>query len=86
MLMCSVMSPSPGWTFFWYRGKKKNDSLTTQDVNFLNNNNIISTSQQGVYWCRGGRGNPTYYTEYSSPIGTGHTGSLETGWKHNSGK
>lgn len=78
-LMCSVLSPSPGWSFFWYRGKQKDDSLTAQDVNFLSSN-TISTSQRGVYWCRGRRGEPIYYTEYSSPIGTGSSGRLEIVW------
>lgn len=72
-LRCFVMSPSPGWTFFWYRGGKEDDSLTAQDADFLPNGRI-RTSQQGVFWCRGGRGSPTYYTEYSSLIGTGNTG------------
>lgn len=79
------MSPSPGWTFFWYRGKQKDDSLTTQDVNFLSGD-TISTSQRGVYWCRGGRGDPIYYTEYSSPIGTGNSGRLEMVWQHGLGQ
>ncbi|XP_030286106.1 putative high affinity immunoglobulin gamma Fc receptor IC [Sparus aurata] len=28
----------------------------------------IRVSHGGVYWCRGGRGEPVYYTEYSDPI------------------
>lgn len=75
-LKCSTIIPSHGWTFFWYRGKKK-DSLTAQDVAFLSNDRI-STSQGGVYWCRGGRGNPVYYTEYSNPIGIGNIDTLES--------
>ncbi|XP_029696618.1 Fc receptor-like protein 5 [Takifugu rubripes] len=66
-LTCSTITPSHGWKFFWYRGKKK-DSLTAQDVAFLSNDRI-STSQGGVYWCRGGRGNPVYYTNYKRSCG-----------------
>lgn len=78
-LTCSTTIPSHGWKFFWYRGKKK-ESLTAQDVAVLSKDRI-STSQGGVYWCRGGRGNPVYYTEYSNPIGIGNVDQLES--KHN---
>ncbi|XP_029696605.1 Fc receptor-like protein 5 [Takifugu rubripes] len=78
-LTCSTIIPSHGWKFFWYRGKKK-DSLTAQDVAFLSNDRI-STSQGGVYWCRGGRGNPVYYTEYSNPIVTSAAAvTLQPSW------
>lgn len=79
-LKCSTIIPSPGWKFFWYRGKKNGDTLTAQDVAFLSNDRI-STSQGNVYWCRGGRGNPVYYTEYSNPIGIGNIGKLELHFK-----
>lgn len=74
-LTCFTIIPSHAWKFLWYRGKKK-DNLTTEDVAFLSNDRI-STSQGGVYWCRGGRGNPVYYTEYSNPIGIGNIAKLE---------
>ncbi|TWW63473.1 hypothetical protein D4764_03G0004810 [Takifugu flavidus] len=78
-LTCSTIIPSHGWKFFWYRGKKK-DGLTAQDVAFLSNDRI-STSQGGVYWCRGGRGNPVYYTEYSNPIVTSAAAvTLQPSW------
>ncbi|TWW63456.1 hypothetical protein D4764_03G0004640 [Takifugu flavidus] len=78
-LTCSTIIPSHGWKFFWYRGKKK-DSLTAQDVAFLSNDRI-STSQGGVYWCRGGRGNLVYYTEYSNPIVTSAAAvTLQPSW------
>ncbi|XP_078020745.1 Fc receptor-like protein 5 isoform X6 [Epinephelus lanceolatus] len=75
MLTCSVSpsssssSSSSGWKYFWYRGKKTSEPLTTQDVVFLSND-TISVSQGGLYWCRGGRGDPLYYTEYSNPVVT----------------
>lgn len=75
-LTCSVFSPSSGWMYFWYRGSKTSEPMTAQDVVFLSNEKI-SVSQAGLYWCRGGRGNPVYYTEYSDSIGTGNSGNLE---------
>uniref|UniRef100_A0A8C4FCK1 Ig-like domain-containing protein n=1 Tax=Dicentrarchus labrax TaxID=13489 RepID=A0A8C4FCK1_DICLA len=66
-LTCSVNPSSSGWKYFWYRGKKTSEPLTTPDVVFLSTGQI-RVSQGGLYWCRGGRGDPVYYTEYSDPI------------------
>uniref|UniRef100_A0A8P4KBE8 Ig-like domain-containing protein n=1 Tax=Dicentrarchus labrax TaxID=13489 RepID=A0A8P4KBE8_DICLA len=65
-LTCSVNPSSSGWKYFWYR-EKTSEPLTTPDVVFLSTGQI-SVSQGGLYWCRGGRGDPVYYTEYSDPI------------------
>ncbi|XP_073330720.1 Fc receptor-like protein 5 [Pagrus major] len=62
-LTCSVNPSSSGWKYFWYRGKKTSEPLTTQL-----SAGQIRVSEEGVYWCRGGRGEPVYYTEYSDPI------------------
>lgn len=43
--------------------------MTAQHVAFLSNQ-TVSVPQGGLYWCRGGRGNPVYYTNYSDPVGT----------------
>ncbi|KAL7375029.1 hypothetical protein ABVT39_010918 [Epinephelus coioides] len=75
MLTCSVdlssssssSSSSSGWKYFWYRGEKTSELLASQDVSFLSDGQI-SVSQGGLYWCRGGRGDPVYYTEYSGSI------------------
>ncbi|XP_028419461.1 high affinity immunoglobulin gamma Fc receptor I-like [Perca flavescens] len=53
--------------YFWYRDEKTSQPLTSQDVVFLSNRRI-RVSVGGVYWCRGGRGEPVYYTEYSYSI------------------
>ncbi|XP_062300416.1 Fc receptor-like protein 5 [Scomber scombrus] len=65
-LTCSVDSSSSGWKYYWYRGEKTSEPLTTQDA-VLQSNRQISVSQGGSYWCRGGRGDPVYYTQYSKP-------------------
>ncbi|XP_039677791.1 Fc receptor-like protein 5 [Perca fluviatilis] len=73
-LICSVnkasssssSSSSSGWKYFWYRDKKTSEALTSQSV--LYSNGPIHVSVRGVYWCRGGRGEPVYYTEYSDPV------------------
>uniref|UniRef100_A0A8C4NV20 Ig-like domain-containing protein n=1 Tax=Dicentrarchus labrax TaxID=13489 RepID=A0A8C4NV20_DICLA len=66
-LTCSVNPSSSGWKYFWYRGEKTSEPLTTPDVVFLSTGQI-RVSQGGLYWCRGGRGDPVYYTEYSDSI------------------
>ncbi|CAI5682898.1 unnamed protein product [Oreochromis niloticus] len=67
-LTCSVNpSSSSGWKYYWYRDEKSSEPLTTQDAVF-HSNGQISVSQEGLYRCRGGRGNPVYYTEDSEPL------------------
>ncbi|XP_049923174.1 Fc receptor-like protein 5 isoform X3 [Epinephelus moara] len=67
-LTCSVSpSSSSGWKYFWYRGEKTSKPLTTQDYIFFSDGKII-VSQGGLYWCRGGRGDPVYYTGYSGSV------------------
>uniref|UniRef100_A0A3P9CZJ9 Ig-like domain-containing protein n=1 Tax=Maylandia zebra TaxID=106582 RepID=A0A3P9CZJ9_9CICH len=62
-LTCSVSpSSSSGWKYYWYRDEKSSEALNTQDAVF-HSNGQISVSQEGLYRCRGGRGNPVYYTE-----------------------
>uniref|UniRef100_UPI001A991272 uncharacterized protein LOC120821237 n=1 Tax=Gasterosteus aculeatus aculeatus TaxID=481459 RepID=UPI001A991272 len=75
-LTCSVessssssSSPSSGWKYFWYRDEKTSEPLKTGDDVLLQSGSI-SPSGRGVYWCRGGRGDPVYYTEYSHPVAT----------------
>ncbi|CAI5669345.1 unnamed protein product [Oreochromis niloticus] len=73
-LTCSVNpSSSSGWKYYWYRDEKSSEALTTQDAVF-HSNGQISVSQEGLYRCRGGRGNPVYYTEDSQSVRIGRTG------------
>ncbi|XP_026010927.1 uncharacterized protein LOC113013907 [Astatotilapia calliptera] len=70
-LSCSVNSSS-GWKFYWYRDVNSSEPLTTQDAVQMQMQfpsvGQISVSQEGLYRCRGGRGHPVYYTEYSDPL------------------
>ncbi|XP_071371557.1 basement membrane-specific heparan sulfate proteoglycan core protein-like [Centroberyx affinis] len=67
-LTCYVQESS-GWKYYWYRKEKDSEPLTTQDDD--PNSNKISVSQEGLYWCRGARGDSVYYTEYSNSIHIG---------------
>ncbi|XP_025756368.1 low affinity immunoglobulin gamma Fc region receptor II-b, partial [Oreochromis niloticus] len=66
-LSCSVNSSSSGWKYYWYRDENSSEPLTTQDAVFPSDGQI-RVSQEGLYRCRGGRGNPVYYTEYSEAV------------------
>uniref|UniRef100_A0A3P8NJC5 Ig-like domain-containing protein n=1 Tax=Astatotilapia calliptera TaxID=8154 RepID=A0A3P8NJC5_ASTCA len=71
-LTCSVnSSSSSGWKYYWYRDENSSEPLTTQDAVF-HSNGQISVSQEGLYRCRGGRGNPVYYTEDSQSVRIDH--------------
>uniref|UniRef100_A0A671TND1 Ig-like domain-containing protein n=1 Tax=Sparus aurata TaxID=8175 RepID=A0A671TND1_SPAAU len=62
-LTCSVNPSSSGWKYFWYKGEKTSEPLTSQL-----SAGPIRVSEGGVYWCRGGRGEPVNYTEYSDSV------------------
>uniref|UniRef100_G3Q5P1 Ig-like domain-containing protein n=1 Tax=Gasterosteus aculeatus aculeatus TaxID=481459 RepID=G3Q5P1_GASAC len=73
-LTCSVgssssSSSSSGWKYFWYKDEKTSEPLKPGDDVLLQSGSF-SPSGGGVYWCRGGRGDPVYYTEYSHPVVT----------------
>uniref|UniRef100_A0A7N6AJ98 Ig-like domain-containing protein n=1 Tax=Anabas testudineus TaxID=64144 RepID=A0A7N6AJ98_ANATE len=65
-LNCSV-NPSSGWKYYWYRGDQSSELLIRHDDVF-NSSGQISVSQEGQYWCRGGRGEPVYYSQYSQSV------------------
>ncbi|XP_076738318.1 low affinity immunoglobulin gamma Fc region receptor III-A-like [Maylandia zebra] len=75
-LTVSPSSSSSGWKYYWYRDEKSSEALTTQDAVF-HSNGQISVSQEGLYRCRGGRGNPVYYTEDSQSVRIGKTGEFK---------
>uniref|UniRef100_A0AAZ1Y211 Ig-like domain-containing protein n=1 Tax=Oreochromis aureus TaxID=47969 RepID=A0AAZ1Y211_OREAU len=72
-LTCSVnsssssSSSSSGWKYYWYRDDTPVDAVSPS-------NGQISVSQEGLYRCRGGRGNPVYYTEDSQEVHINTTG------------
>uniref|UniRef100_A0A669DHH9 Ig-like domain-containing protein n=1 Tax=Oreochromis niloticus TaxID=8128 RepID=A0A669DHH9_ORENI len=73
-LSCSVEG-SAGWKFDWFR----RDSVSSKAQLMRGNeaNRIISVSQGGLYHCRGGRGDPVYYTEDSSEFIVEETSQTE---------
>ncbi|XP_051572197.1 low affinity immunoglobulin gamma Fc region receptor III-like [Myxocyprinus asiaticus] len=60
------MDQSTGWQFYWYQHTQKHQKNTTDKNSYTVN--IDSVSDGGQYWCRAGRGNPVYYTNYSDAL------------------
>uniref|UniRef100_UPI003AACAF4C Fc receptor-like protein 5 n=1 Tax=Centroberyx gerrardi TaxID=166262 RepID=UPI003AACAF4C len=65
-LTCSVEGSSD-WKYYWYRQTTDSDTLSMED-GVLNLNRAISVSDGGLYWCRGGRGEPIFFTQDSDAI------------------
>ncbi|XP_034532099.1 obscurin-like [Notolabrus celidotus] len=66
-LTCSV-NPSSGWKYhFWYKEDIFAQSKALEDSG-VTSAGQIHVSEEGVYWCRGERGDPAYYTEDSEMI------------------
>uniref|UniRef100_A0A3Q4IFH1 Ig-like domain-containing protein n=1 Tax=Neolamprologus brichardi TaxID=32507 RepID=A0A3Q4IFH1_NEOBR len=64
----SSSSSSSGWKYYWYRDWKSYQPVT---------NGQISVSEGGRYSCRGGKGEPVYYTEYSESVRIDTTGEFK---------
>ncbi|XP_024864026.2 Down syndrome cell adhesion molecule homolog [Kryptolebias marmoratus] len=59
-LSCSV-DTSDGWSFDWFRRESKSSQ-------YVKYNNPDSVSEGGLYSCRGGRGDPGFYTQNSTEV------------------
>uniref|UniRef100_A0AAX7V4S4 Ig-like domain-containing protein n=1 Tax=Astatotilapia calliptera TaxID=8154 RepID=A0AAX7V4S4_ASTCA len=64
---CKIFHPE-------YLNKEKARLLSYNAV--FHSNGQISVSQEGLYRCRGGRGNPVYYTKDSQSVRIGKTGQF----------
>uniref|UniRef100_A0A096LW74 Ig-like domain-containing protein n=1 Tax=Poecilia formosa TaxID=48698 RepID=A0A096LW74_POEFO len=67
-LLCSV-DVGEGWKIYWYRNSYH------LPWNIINDG-ILWVSDEGVYSCRGGRGDPVFYTEYSTNVTIHKTGEF----------
>ncbi|XP_030635205.1 basement membrane-specific heparan sulfate proteoglycan core protein-like [Chanos chanos] len=58
---------STRWVFYWYRHTQDSSALThtVEDSYTISS---VTHSDGGQYWCRAGRGNPVYYTQYSDAV------------------
>ncbi|CAI5682949.1 unnamed protein product [Oreochromis niloticus] len=64
-LSCSVEG-SAGWKFDWFR--RDSQFSGAQKIGAGTSEHTISISEGGIYYCRGGRGDPVFSTEDSSDV------------------
>ncbi|MEQ2183225.1 hypothetical protein GOODEAATRI_030586, partial [Goodea atripinnis] len=64
-LTCSV-DTSTDWKFDWFR--QESESSTAQLITSNEPGGVLRVSEGGVYSCRGGRGDPVFYTETSNNV------------------
>ncbi|XP_056318560.1 basement membrane-specific heparan sulfate proteoglycan core protein-like [Danio aesculapii] len=57
---------STGWDFYWYKNTLDSEIKMTETNSY--SMKIDSVSDGGQYWCRAGRGEPVYYTQYSDEL------------------
>ncbi|XP_076144459.1 Fc receptor-like protein 5 [Alosa pseudoharengus] len=62
-LRCEL-SVSSGLVFYWYRHTQTSDPVAQTDGNSYNISSV-KIFDGGQYWCRAGRGDPVFYTQYS---------------------
>uniref|UniRef100_A0A3Q2D1C7 Ig-like domain-containing protein n=1 Tax=Cyprinodon variegatus TaxID=28743 RepID=A0A3Q2D1C7_CYPVA len=72
-LTCSVPS-SAGWKFGWFR--QESMYQTAQLIRINEPDGFIRVSEEGIYSCRGGRGDPVFYTESSNKVSVRKTGEF----------
>ncbi|KAA0706078.1 Fibrillin-2 Fibrillin-2 C-terminal peptide [Triplophysa tibetana] len=61
-----LMNQFTGWKFYWYKHTQNTEKNTTDTNTYTMSN--VRVSDGGQYWCRAGRGNPVYYTDYSDVL------------------
>nr|XP_021333778.1 Fc receptor-like protein 5 [Danio rerio] len=57
---------STSWDFYWYKNTQDSEIKKTRTNSY--SMKIDSVSDGGQYWCRAGRGEPVYYTQYSDEL------------------
>ncbi|XP_030635203.1 carcinoembryonic antigen-related cell adhesion molecule 5-like [Chanos chanos] len=65
-LSCKL-DQSTGWEIYWYRHTQDSSALIQTDKDSYTIS-PVTDSDGGQYWCRAGRGNPVYYTQYSDAV------------------
>ncbi|XP_035377601.1 Fc receptor-like protein 5, partial [Electrophorus electricus] len=70
------LDQSTGWSFYWSRHTQNPENETNTAANSYNISSV-APSDGGQYWCRAGRGNPVYYTNYSDVLWLNLTGHVK---------
>ncbi len=78
-LKCVIKSYN-NWRYEWYKDRVMLQTSVNRDTLTIRG---VNESDQGQYWCRAGRGNPVYYTQYSDALWVNVTGEREQSMRHN---
>ncbi|XP_062371981.1 basement membrane-specific heparan sulfate proteoglycan core protein-like [Sardina pilchardus] len=84
-LTCEL--PSAGWLFYYYKTTPDSQHVSVSEINSYSIS-PAKVSDGGQYWCRAGRGDPVYYTQYSNALWVNVTErpkavvSMELNWTH----
>ncbi|XP_051985489.1 sialoadhesin-like [Xyrauchen texanus] len=73
-LICH-MTQTAGWDFYWYKHTQNSEKNKTETNSYRVH--IDSVSDGGQYWCRAGRGEPVYYTNYSDALWVSVAGEIK---------
>ncbi|XP_073669847.1 leukocyte immunoglobulin-like receptor subfamily A member 3 [Paramisgurnus dabryanus] len=74
-LKCDIDHWSTGWKFYWYKHTQNTEKTTTETNSYTIHS--VNVSDGGQYWCRAGRGQPDYYTDYSDELWINVTENLK---------
>ncbi|KAL6490988.1 hypothetical protein MHYP_G00013330 [Metynnis hypsauchen] len=67
------LDQSAGWKFYWSKHTQSPENeIKTETHSYTISS--VSVSDEGQYWCRAGRGDPVYYTNYSDALWMNVTG------------
>ncbi|XP_041937650.1 putative high affinity immunoglobulin gamma Fc receptor IC [Alosa sapidissima] len=66
-LRCELLGVSSGLVFYWYKDTQTSDPVAQTDGNSYSISSV-KVSDGGQYWCRAGRGDPVFYTQYSDAV------------------
>ncbi|XP_036417257.1 immunoglobulin superfamily member 1-like isoform X2 [Colossoma macropomum] len=66
VLYCEL-DQSAGWRFYWSKHTQNPENEIKTETHSYSISSV-SVSDGGQYWCRAGRGNPDYYTNYSHAL------------------
>ncbi|XP_076738230.1 uncharacterized protein LOC143416664 [Maylandia zebra] len=64
-LNCSV-NDSARWRYYWFR--RTSESSAAQRITNGTSSHTFSVAEGGIYYCRGGRGDPVFFTEDSVSV------------------
>ncbi|XP_053089510.1 carcinoembryonic antigen-related cell adhesion molecule 5-like [Pangasianodon hypophthalmus] len=64
-LSCTLKLQSAGWKFYWNKDTQRRQTETATHSYTIRS---VTVSDRGQYWCRAGKGNPVYYTDYSDAL------------------